>query len=86
MDPPINHRSMLHQYTQKVSHIEECTYTHLRWTPLPIDNRSMLHHYTQYISHIEECTYTHGRWCCIDLCSSRGGGPSAMGICAVFYM
>ena len=31
--PAINHTSMLHHYTQEVSHIEECKYTHGRWTP-----------------------------------------------------
>ena len=31
--PPLDHRSILHHYIQLVSHIEECTYTHGRWTP-----------------------------------------------------
>ena len=48
--PPIDHRSMLYHYTHKVSHIEECTYTHGRWQMA----RSMLHNYTQKVSHIEE--------------------------------
>ena len=25
-------------------------------------------------------------WCCIDVCLIGGGGPSAMGICAFYYM
>ena len=33
MDPPIDHRSMLHCYIQEVSHITECTHTHDRLTP-----------------------------------------------------
>ena len=57
--PQIDHRSMSYHYINKVSYIEECTYTHGRWMT---DGRSVLHHYTQYVSHIEECTYDHGRW------------------------
>ena len=46
MDPPNDHRSMLHCYIQEVSHITECTYTHDRWTLLPINHTPMLHCYT----------------------------------------
>ena len=68
--PPIDNRSMLHHYTQEVSHIAEFTYRHVRWTTL-INHRSMLHCYTQDVSHIAECTYTHVRCTpqlTIDLC------------------
>ena len=65
MDPPINHRSILHCHIQEVLHITEYTYTHDRLTPcllttdpcytiapsLLIDHRSMLHHYP-HKSHI----------------------------------
>ena len=49
--PPIEHRSLQHHYTQPVSHIEECTYTHDRMdhTPPPIEHRYMQHHYTHII-------------------------------------
>ena len=34
--PPIDHRSMLHNYIKKVSHIEECTYTHVTYRRMHI--------------------------------------------------
>ena len=51
---PIDNRSMLHHYTQYVSHIAECTYTYGRCTP-PIDHRCMEYCYMTEVSHIVEC-------------------------------
>ena len=46
MYPLIEHRSPEHHYTESVSHIEECTYTHGRYTPA-IEHRSLEHHDTR---------------------------------------
>ena len=34
--PPIDHRCMQYHYTEYIKHIEECTYTEGRWTPLQL--------------------------------------------------
>ena len=46
---PIKHRYMEYHYTEEVSHIAECTYTHggLTLPSPPIKHRCMQNHYTQ---------------------------------------
>ena len=47
--PPIDHISIEGYYTNYVSHIEECTYTHGRSAPPPppIEHRCLVNNYTK---------------------------------------
>ena len=60
-DPPNEHRSMQHHYTQSVSDIEECIYTHM--DPLAtIDhwNTTTLHHFNLVLRNMESCIKKYG--------------------------